>query len=109
MNRRNAVLSAPLTSTVLFLAPCCTVGSGCSRRPNPRSSSPIRSPAWATARVVAYDDESTQELWTFNLGSGINAPPMTFEVGGRQYRAIMTGLSQMNEMRNQTMLFLSAL
>ncbi len=59
--------------------------------------------------VVAHDDESTQELWTFNLGSGINAPPMTFEVGGKQYRAIMTGLSQMNEMRNQTMLFLSAL
>src|SRR6266705_2241495 len=33
--------------------------------------------------VVAYDDDSMQELWTFNLGSGINAPPMTFEVGGK--------------------------
>jgi alcohol dehydrogenase (cytochrome c) len=70
--------------------------------------------------VVAYDDESMQELWKFNLGSGINAPPMTFEVGGKQYLAIMTGLSQiskgrlgltpeLNEMRNQTMLFVFAL
>src|SRR5215468_6807322 len=70
--------------------------------------------------VVAYDDESMQELWKFNLGSGINAPPMTFEVGGKQYLAIMTGLSliskgrlgltpELSEMRNQTMLFVFAL
>ena len=35
--------------------------------------------------VAAYDDTSLAQLWKFNVGSGINAPPMTFEVGGRQY------------------------
>jgi alcohol dehydrogenase (cytochrome c) len=69
---------------------------------------------------IAYDDESMQELWKFNVGSGFNAPPMTFEVGGKQYVAIMSGLSQiskgrltltpeLSEMRNQTMLFVFAL
>jgi len=69
---------------------------------------------------IAYDDESMQELWKFNVGSGFNAPPMTFEVGGKQYVAIMSGLSQiskgrltltpeLSEMRSQTMLFVFAL
>jgi alcohol dehydrogenase (cytochrome c) len=68
---------------------------------------------------IAYDDESMQELWKINIGSGFNAPPMTFEVGGKQYVAIMSGLSQiskgrlsltpeLSEMRNQTMLFVFA-
>jgi alcohol dehydrogenase (cytochrome c) len=66
--------------------------------------------------VAAYDDTSLEELWRFNVGSGINAPPMTFEVGGRQYLAIQSGLNrnarninsmtpELREMRNQTMLF----
>ena len=69
---------------------------------------------------IAYDDESMQELWKFNVGSGFNAPPMTFEVGGKQYVAIMSGLSQiskgrltltpeLSEMRSQTMLFVFGL
>jgi alcohol dehydrogenase (cytochrome c) len=70
--------------------------------------------------VVAYDDTSLEELWKFNIGSGINAPPMTFEVGGRQYLAIQSGLNrngrninsmtpELREMRNQTMLFVFGL
>ncbi len=70
--------------------------------------------------VVAYDDTSLEELWKFNVGSGINAPPMTFEVGGRQYLAIQSGLNrngrsinsmtpELREMRNQTMLFVFGL
>jgi alcohol dehydrogenase (cytochrome c) len=69
--------------------------------------------------VVAYDDTSLEELWRFNVGSGINAPPMTFEVGGRQYLAIQSGLNrnarninsmtpELRELRNQTMLFVFA-
>jgi alcohol dehydrogenase (cytochrome c) len=69
---------------------------------------------------VAYDDTSLGELWKINVGSGFNAPPMTFETGGRQYVAIMSGLSQISkgrlvltpelrEMRNQTMLFVFGL
>jgi len=70
--------------------------------------------------VVAYDDTSLEELWKFNVGSGINAPPMTFEVGGRQYLAIQSGLNrngrninsmtpELREMRSQTMLFVFGL
>ena len=69
---------------------------------------------------VAYDDVSLAQLWKINVGSGFNAPPMTFEAGGRQYVAIMSGLSQISkgrltltpelrEMRNQTMLFVFGL
>jgi len=69
---------------------------------------------------VAYDDESLAQLWKINVGSGFNAPPMTFEVGGKQYVAILSGLSliskgrltltpELREMRHQTMLFVFAL
>jgi alcohol dehydrogenase (cytochrome c) len=69
---------------------------------------------------AAYDDVSLEELWKINVGIGLNAPPMTFEVGGRQYVAVLAGLGrtakmtivntpELREMRNQTMLFVFAL
>ena len=30
---------------------------------------------------IAYDDTTFAELWKINVGTGFNAPPMTFEVG----------------------------
>jgi alcohol dehydrogenase (cytochrome c) len=42
--------------------------------------------------VAAYDDVTLAELWKTNVGSGFNAPPMTFEVNGQQYVAIAIGL-----------------
>jgi alcohol dehydrogenase (cytochrome c) len=65
---------------------------------------------------AAYVDISLEQLWQINVGVGFNAPPMTFEVGGKQYVAILTGLGrpakatlvntpELREMRNQTMLF----
>jgi alcohol dehydrogenase (cytochrome c) len=44
--------------------------------------------------IIAYDDTSIEELWRVNVGSGFSAPPMTFEVNGRQYIAIASGPSQ---------------
>jgi alcohol dehydrogenase (cytochrome c) len=69
---------------------------------------------------AAYDDISLEQLWKINVGTGFNAPPMTFEAGGKQYVAILSGLSrvskgrlvltpELREMRNQTMLFVFAL
>ena len=69
---------------------------------------------------VAYDDTTMEPLWKINVGSGFNAPPMTFEVDGKQYVAILSGLSpiskrrhshtpELREMRNQTMLFVFGL
>jgi alcohol dehydrogenase (cytochrome c) len=42
--------------------------------------------------IVALDDETLDELWAINVGSGFNAPPMTYAVDGKQYIAIASGL-----------------
>jgi alcohol dehydrogenase (cytochrome c) len=76
--------------------------------------------AFTDGTVAAYDDMTLEQLWKFNVGTGINAPPMTFEAGGKQYVAILSGLSrnarninsatpELREMRNQTMLFVFGL
>jgi len=70
--------------------------------------------------LAAYDDLSLEQLWEVNVGVGFNAPPMTFEVGGKQYVAILTGLGrvakttlvntpELRELRSQTMLFVFGL
>jgi alcohol dehydrogenase (cytochrome c) len=69
---------------------------------------------------VAYDDTTLDLLWKINVGTGFSAPPMTFEAGGKQYVAILTGLSrvsktrhvftpELRDMRHQTMLFVFGL
>jgi alcohol dehydrogenase (cytochrome c) len=69
---------------------------------------------------AAYDDTTLEQLWKINVGTGFDAPPMTFEVNGKQYIAILSGLSriaersheftpELKEQRNQTMLFVFAL
>jgi alcohol dehydrogenase (cytochrome c) len=69
---------------------------------------------------AAYDDATMEQLWKINVGTGFNAPPMTFGVNGKQYIAILSGLSpiskrrhthtpELREMRNQTMLFVFGL
>jgi alcohol dehydrogenase (cytochrome c) len=42
--------------------------------------------------VLVYDDQTLDELWRVNVGSGFNAPPMTYAVNGKQYIAIASGL-----------------
>jgi alcohol dehydrogenase (cytochrome c) len=70
--------------------------------------------------LMALDDTTMQPLWKINVGVGFNAPPMTFEVGGKQYVAILAGLSriamnkhvftpELREQRNQMMLFVFGL
>ena len=43
--------------------------------------------------IAAYDETTLDELWKVNMGAGFTAPPMTFEVSGRQYVAIASGAS----------------
>jgi len=45
---------------------------------------------------AAYDAHTLKELWSFNAGSGINAPPITYAVNGRQYVAVLVGSRQPN-------------
>ncbi len=49
--------------------------------------------------VAAYDDTSLAELWKINVGSGFSAPPMTFEINGKQYVAIASGPSRVAKAR----------
>jgi alcohol dehydrogenase (cytochrome c) len=69
---------------------------------------------------AAYDDATLEQVWKMNVGTGFNAPPIAFEAGGKQYVAILSGLSrqskgrlvltpELREMRNQTMLFVFGL
>src|ERR1700674_3539051 len=44
----------------------------------------------------AYDAKTLNELWSFNVGTGINAPPITYAVNGKQYVAVLVGSRQPN-------------
>jgi alcohol dehydrogenase (cytochrome c) len=40
--------------------------------------------------VIAYDDETLQELWRFNVGTPLKGAPVTYAIGPRQYVAVQT-------------------
>ncbi len=39
----------------------------------------------------AYDSANGNLLWTFQAGAGVNAPPVSYTVGGKQYIAVAAG------------------
>jgi alcohol dehydrogenase (cytochrome c) len=41
--------------------------------------------------ITAFDDDELQPLWSFNVGTSICAPPMSYSVGGKQFVAIHVG------------------
>jgi quinohemoprotein ethanol dehydrogenase len=45
----------------------------------------------ATGEFAAYDARTGKKLWTTFLGSGISAPPITYEVDGKQYVSLLVG------------------
>ena len=45
----------------------------------------------ADGQLKAHDAASGAELWSFDMGVGTQAAPMTFSVGDRQYVAILAG------------------
>jgi alcohol dehydrogenase (cytochrome c) len=42
----------------------------------------------------AYDAKTLKEVWSFNAGTGINAPPISYAVNGKQYIAVLVGSRQ---------------
>lgn len=40
----------------------------------------------------AYDADTLEVLWSINVGTPFNAPPITYEVDGEQYVAILAGV-----------------
>jgi len=47
--------------------------------------------AQADGKVMALDKDTLVELWSFNVGTTISAPPVTYSVDGKQYVAIAVG------------------
>jgi glucose dehydrogenase len=39
----------------------------------------------------AYDAENGEVLWSFRAGAGVNAPPASYSVGGKQYIVVAAG------------------
>jgi alcohol dehydrogenase (cytochrome c) len=40
---------------------------------------------------AAYDAKTLNEVWSFNVGSPIQAPPVSYSVNGKQYVAVLVG------------------
>ena len=38
--------------------------------------------------VVAYNDETLEELWRFNVGTALKGAPVTYAIGPKQYLAV---------------------
>ncbi len=43
---------------------------------------------------TAFEAASGKPLWSFNCGSGVNAPPISYAIDGKQYVAVAAGGSQ---------------
>jgi alcohol dehydrogenase (cytochrome c) len=85
----------------------------------------IRSGATATAGglvftalqdgwVVAYNDETLEELWRFNVGTPLKGAPVTYAIGPKQFLAVQAGgrhLHPVNwdKLENSSYLFVFAL
>jgi alcohol dehydrogenase (cytochrome c) len=41
--------------------------------------------------LTAFDDQELKPLWSFNAGTAISAPPISYSVGGKQYIAVHVG------------------
>jgi alcohol dehydrogenase (cytochrome c) len=52
-----------------------------------------------TGEVVALDQDNGKQLWQFQTGSSINAPPITYTHKGRQYVTILSGRGGSNPNR----------
>ena len=51
----------------------------------------------------AYDSETGSELWRFQAGAGVNAPPSSYTAGGKQYVVVGAGgNTQLNYKRGST-------
>lgn len=41
--------------------------------------------------LTAFDAKSGDRMWSFNCGAGVNAPPVSYAVGGKQFIAVAAG------------------
>jgi alcohol dehydrogenase (cytochrome c) len=48
----------------------------------------------ADGTFAAYDAKTLNKVWTYNVGTGINAPAVSYSVNGKQYVAVLAGSRQ---------------
>ena len=88
-----------LTSTIMAWDPTTGELKGKKELPYPNTSGVLSTAggilvtALLDGTIMALDDTTLEELWSINVGTGVNAPPVTYEAGGKQYIAIATGLT----------------
>jgi alcohol dehydrogenase (cytochrome c) len=64
--------------------------------------------------VVAYDDETLEELWRFNVGTPLKGAPVTYAIGPKQYLAVQSSGRHLHpikydKLENSSYLFVFAL
>ena len=64
--------------------------------------------------VVAYNDETLEELWRFNVGTPLKGSPVTYAIGPKQYLAVQTSGRHLHpvkydNLQNSSYLFVFAL
>jgi alcohol dehydrogenase (cytochrome c) len=57
----------------------------------------------------AYDAKSGKKLWSFNCGAGVNSPPVSYEIGGKQYIAVAAGGNNQLDFKRGNSVFVFAL
>ncbi|HEY6257303.1 MAG TPA: PQQ-binding-like beta-propeller repeat protein [Xanthobacteraceae bacterium] len=88
----------PVTSSITMLDPVTGEIKKRAEFPYPNSSGTLSTAGGLVftglldGTIVALDDETLTELWRFNVGTGVNAAPMTYGVNGKQYIAISSGV-----------------
>jgi alcohol dehydrogenase (cytochrome c) len=45
----------------------------------------------ADGKLIAYDSATMKQVWSFNTGTPIGAPPISYAIDGKQYIAVVTG------------------
>jgi alcohol dehydrogenase (cytochrome c) len=87
-----------LTSSIVLVDPASGEQKARKDLPYPNSAGVLTTAggivvtALLDGTIVALDDQTLEELWKVNVGTGFNAPPMTYSVDGKQYIAIASGL-----------------
>jgi alcohol dehydrogenase (cytochrome c) len=57
----------------------------------------------------AFDSKSGKELWKYNCGAGVNAPAVSYMVGGKQYVAVAAGGNNQIDAKRGNSVFVFAL
>ncbi len=57
----------------------------------------------------AFDAKSGKKLWEFNCGAGVNAPAVSYTVGGKQYVAVAAGGNNQIDAKRGNSVFVFAL